>query len=406
MGQHTVGTDLHARPAIWAGDEHPCEGIGAEIRKRPTISQDPDPQSRERPIGTGRDFHVELERLGWVGGEEVMASLEDQTDGASQSKGARSHDRLEDGPFASEGAAQRGRDHPDSIGRQAQDTTEILAQGKRPLRTRLDDQGSVVIDPGRAPLGFDVALVDPRRLELAAYGSGCDLECRFHIAGAIARSTDHIGRPSFLIDRIVAGAADRRMRLGIHRGLSPVGVEQVGADEYRVEVHGGAQVEDDRKRLEIDHHEFGRVGRLCLGLGDHHREGLAGEDDLVLRQGDRQAIRSGFQAKIAEDKDGHDAGSPSRRVRFDRGDARMRVRCQHEAGMESSEPRAVGDIAHRAGDLDPRIRPGASHAHAVDRVHASVSGPVRDAAASTVAAMIDGRPRRNAEPGIARPPAG
>ncbi len=198
------------------------------------------------------------------------------------------------------------------------------------------------------------------------------------------------------IDRV--GIRDERPR------VRAVGTE-LGVDEVRIG-RGVLEVEHDRELLVVDHDGFGRVLGLPCGLGEHDRDAVADEADLVARErpvigvfhvfgdGPRARQRRGevvdqLRARDHVDDAGHRLGA--RRVDAD--DLRVRDLAADEAHVRGT---GHDDVVDEAGLTSEQRRvllaQGAPTedlgAGLGDRGHRGTPPPPAAAAASTALTML------------------
>ncbi len=132
--------------------------------------------------------------------------------------------------------------------------------------------------------------------------------------------------------------------------------------ERLLEVHHGRQL----VVVDLDH--VGRIGRLCLGLGEHHGHDLALVPDLLLGDGEalgyefllshesgRGRMRAGELAlEVARGVDADDAGRLAGVGDVDALDAGVRNGAARERGVRGALADEVVDVVAVAGD-EPRV---------------------------------------------------
>ena len=204
VGRHPVPGQVVGLPAVGARGEQRGNRLDPEVARRAAVGQHTCPDPRQASLARGSDLDLEHLGAGRIGGGEVLGPGHHQAHRAAQLQGGRGGQRVGDQQLASEPAAERRRAYPDPVGREPEQSDDLVAGVERPLGRGGDDQVVLGVEPGRGGLRLQVPLIGPGGLEASAD----ERVARSQRAGHVAVCQPH--RAEHVVGKLFVGA--RRAR--------------------------------------------------------------------------------------------------------------------------------------------------------------------------------------------------
>ena len=283
---HAVRADVERRPAIWARDEDGRDLLDRPLDVRARVEHESRVDRHERAVRAGPDPELDHGGCGRVRPRDVLPACEREADRSSENQRGARDERIDDEDLRSECSAEWRTLDADTGQRKPVDLRELPPCVEGSLGAALDGETAIRIDPRRCRVRLDVPLVDPVRAETPGDGGISCRESGKRVAPGISLAVDDVRREVLDLE-LRAGPADGGMgRLGVNALVAGGLVDELGQPCLRaVRAHRRLDVDDRRQPLHVDDDEgecvFGR--RLRLGHDEGHR--LAGEQDLVTREG-------------------------------------------------------------------------------------------------------------------------